>query len=133
MRNSTLICQICNSNFYLLNYQCVNITTCPIANKTYVTVAGMCKPCLNQCATCSNLTVNGCLTCNPNYNYYLGMCLTNCSQGYYALNQVCLMCITNCTSCTTTGCKICNNGSYLTASLQCIAIRYFLDSNNAIA
>lgn len=92
-------------------------------------MSGVCKPCLTECATCTNLT--GCLTCSIGYNYYQGMCLARCPQGFYALNQNCIACMSNCTSCTTLGCITCVSGYYVTASYQCVPIGYFLNSQNS--
>lgn len=97
---------------------------------TYVVIGQLCKPCLSQCSTCTSLDYNGCITCSSGHYFYLGMCLLNCPAGFYSLNNRCLSCVSDCTSCTTLGCQTCSTGFYLTPTLKCVEIHYFLDSQN---
>lgn len=72
----------------------------------YFVEGAFCKPCAEHCKTCLDASHDQCRACfssyvfQPNFNLSTeGYCTTNCIQGYYNDNQICVSCYENCTAC----------------------------------
>ena len=71
---------------------------------------GMCQPCFNFCATCSNGINTGCLACKANAQLQAdGTC--RCNAGFVMdSNGSCQVCHNTCNTCSSTqinGCESC--------------------------
>jgi len=129
LRNSVLVCSSCQTGLYLFNGNCTS--NCPTSTKNYVILPPYCLPCLDGCLTCNSINTGDCLTCQIGYSLYAGMCLINCPEGYYTLNQICLVCDTSCTKCSNGKCEGCNAGYYLSKSV-CTSVGYFIKEGQTL-
>ena len=71
--------------------------------------------CHSSCETCYNTGINGCKTCYINYWLSNGMCLSECSDGFYPdeTKGFCIPCPTSCKTCLSdTYCTTCVTGFY---------------------
>jgi len=112
------LCLSCPKRYLLLNSSCL-FNQCPLFCSTctnasycsqcisgFVSVDGICTPCLKGCSQCSITSHSVCITC------LLGTYLDRSSN-------TCIGCPLNCQTCTPNGCTICVDGFYITDSLSC--------------
>lgn len=77
----------------------------------------VCLSCPPNCRTC---LPGLCISCNPEYFYYSGYCVTNCPIAYFPNNGYCQRCSLNCFTCNSLACLTCINGFSLTTSGNCV-------------
>ncbi|KCV68119.1 hypothetical protein H696_05377 [Fonticula alba] len=108
-----LVCELCQAPFYLHEGACVD--ACPA--RTYPapadpddmsqTVAGVCGPCADGCASCNCGAATGCcLSCQPDRVLLnLGCALDTCPERFFeidggGLDRACASCFNQCLECT---------------------------------
>lgn len=103
---------------FLTGASCVLGSNCPTLTYPNQT-NNECVSCVMPCQTCTSSTT--CLTCIAGYNLHLGVCYSNCLDGFTPINSVCTACISPCSTCagTTTTCLSCN---------QSLALYYLYNS-----
>jgi hypothetical protein len=76
---STTICQLCSSDFTLINGTCVSVG------------------CASLCSQCGGN--NNCLLCSNPYVLYNNSCMINCPSHSFLTNTTCIECPINCSTC----------------------------------
>lgn len=113
------VCTKCPTGYFLVNTVCLGSCTTGYYGDVSTQTCQTCTSALH-CTTCT--TATACSSCDIGYNYYSGLCLTDCPALITTLdyvNRVCQSCPTNCSQCTSpTGslvvtCTKCNVGYLL--------------------
>ena len=109
-------CITCDNTTYYLNNSCY--TTCPSYYTNQTTPSRVCVSCPSNCLSCP-VSTTVCSQCaSPyfifSYNSSFSVCVNQCPQLYYKLNQTCLACVWPCITCnSSTSCLSCSAGYYL--------------------
>lgn len=104
---------------YLYNSAC--IATCP--NQYYAYSNFTCVPCHSSCYTCSGTALTNCLTCTSGSLVASNnTCQTNCPDGQYSQNSMCVACLRECATC--------QNITYCTSCQSVAGQDYYLNANN---
>ncbi|KAM8864960.1 extracellular matrix organizing protein FRAS1 isoform 2-T3 [Synchiropus picturatus] len=97
--SSGLDCQSCSSQRPLLSPdgdQCVN--SCPA--DSYQHDLRRCRRCHHSCSTCSGPSQQECTSCSgPAALLKAGECVSECGDGFYRRESVCVACDSSCASC----------------------------------
>ena len=110
-----------NSSEYMLNYECV--PSCP---KDYVSISRICYSifylnyleCHSSCATCFDISREGCTSCEVGKYLWESMCLSFCPSGTFINGNICQNCNSSCSTCTSLyECTICQKKYYLKDSV----------------
>ena len=114
-------CQACDSAYYPVDLHpttCLNACTDFAAN--YFLDSGVCKECASECATCSGLLNQNCISCASSHYEIVGSatanpmhCLSSCPPFYYDDAWQCKDCLANCEVCSdSVSCITCGTGYF---------------------
>jgi len=80
----------------------------------------VCKICHGSCATCTDNTAAGCMSCKVGQVMAGHSCHDKCPAGWFGAlaNGQCQRCLANCKTCTKANvCTVCQNGKYLSEGI----------------
>lgn len=126
--NDDKSCQVCNSEFVLIEKECFE--TCP--ERTYK-LGQSCVNCGSNCVSCNK---DSCLKCDKGFFIYHGKCVEKCpdNTGLYQNNE-CIKCmVNNCKSCRSISAAVCDecDQDYILFDNKCVqscSIGYFKLNN----
>lgn len=115
---SASLCWKCNTGLYLSAGKCVS--QCPLGMRLS-NDGTQCQLCNSPCSTCFyNNGKEYCASCRQGSGtfLYLGSCVYQCPQGYYAAHSKCLACSSNCATCLSLKtCSTCKSGFFYLPTL----------------